>query len=82
MGLVLDPGGAEGAGAPEEKIAITPAMVEAGLDELAFWALDDSHVSAACISEVYAAMERARLEGLRKRTRLPGRSKRSRVRCP
>jgi hypothetical protein len=81
MPLQLDRAAPKGDGAPDE-IEITPEMVTAGLDELAFWALDDSHVSAACILEVYAAMERARPGGLRKRTRLTGRSKRSRAQYP
>ena len=52
-----------------DKRLVSPAMVEAGLVELSVWALDDSHVSADCISEVYVAMERARLATLRKRRR-------------
>ena len=46
--------------APEPEVEITPEMISAGVSELASWALDDSHVSADCISAVYAAMERSR----------------------
>jgi len=43
-------------GAPKS-IKITVAMIERGVTELFFYALDDSHVSAECIAAVYSAME-------------------------
>ncbi len=56
----------KGAGAPAKP---TPAMVSAGVNELSSWALDDSHVSADCISAVYSAMVRAHSEEPHKRKR-------------
>jgi tripartite-type tricarboxylate transporter receptor subunit TctC len=54
------------AGAPVEP---TPAMISSWVRELSSWALDDSHVSADCISAVYSAMVRAHLERTCKRKR-------------
>ena len=46
----------------EQKIGITPEMIEAGLEELFYYerGADDG---AECIAAIYGAMEQARLEG-------------------
>ena len=46
-------------------VAVTPAMIEAGERELFFYEPGESY-AAECVAEIYAAMEAARLRGLRK----------------
>ena len=49
----------------EQKARITPEMIEAGETELVFYEPGESY-AAECVAEIYAAMEAARLQGLRK----------------
>jgi len=43
------------------KVQVTPEMIAAGLDVLYAWDIDD-YVRDECISAVYIAMEKARLQ--------------------
>lgn len=51
-----------GAGAPESEIEITPSMIEAGVEALAFWDRDDRDEWK--VWYVYREMEKARVAGL------------------
>ena len=46
-------------------VEVTPEMIEAAEKELCFYEPGESYV-AECVAEIYAAMEVARLQGLRK----------------
>lgn len=52
-------------GQPGAEIKATAEMIEAGEKEFFFYEPGESY-AAECVAEIYAAMEAARLQGLRK----------------
>lgn len=51
--------------AENKEIEVTPEMIEAGAIELFYYEPGEGY-AAECVAEIYAAMEAARLQGLRK----------------